>query len=124
MRPMSRTLKSAADVDAVSKYVASLPHAKATATVKGDASKGQAAFATCTACHGADGSGNEALKAPPIRQLEDWYVVLELGKFKHGVRGYSADDTQGTQMAGIATGIADEEAMKDLAAYIQTLPAK
>jgi cytochrome c553 len=31
---------------------------------------------------------------------------------------------QGTQMAGIAGGIADEAAMKDLAAYIQTLPAK
>jgi cytochrome c553 len=125
MRPMSRTIKSAADVDLVAKYVESLPHEKFPATVAGgDAAKGKDAFATCAACHGADGAGNEQLKAPPIRQLQDWYVVLELGKFKNKIRGYSADDVQGTQMAGIAGGIADEATMKDLAAYIQTLPAK
>jgi cytochrome c oxidase subunit 2 len=124
MRPMSRTLKSVADVDSVAKYVEALPHSKPAVMVAGDVAKGQAAFATCAACHGADGAGNEALKSPPIRQLEDWYIVLELGKFKGGIRGYSKDDAQGQQMAGIAAGIADEAAMRDLAAYIQTLSAK
>lgn len=124
MRPMSRTIKSAADVQLVADYVASLPHDKAPATVQGDATKGKDAFATCSACHGQDGAGNEALKAPPIRQLNDWYVVAQLDKFKSGVRGYSADDTQGAQMRGIAGGLTDEAAMRDLAAYIQTLPAK
>lgn len=124
MRPMSRTLKSDADVAVVAEYVASLPHVKKTASVQGDAAKGQAAFATCSACHGADGAGNEALKSPPIRQLEDWYIVVQLDKFKSGVRGYDASDVQGQQMAGIAKGIADVSAMNDLAAYIQTLPAQ
>ena len=123
MRPMSRTLKSDADVAVVAEYVASLPHAKKSATVQGDAAKGQSAFATCAACHGADGAGNEALKSPPIRQLEDWYIVVQLDKFKSGVRGYDASDAQGQQMAGIAKGLADKSAMNDLAAYIQTLPA-
>lgn len=122
MRPMARNLKSDQDVAVVAAYVASLPKAKGPATVKGDVEKGKAAFATCTACHGADGAGNEQLKAPPIRQLDDWYVATQLGKFKSGVRGYDARDTQGQQMGGIAKGIADEAAMNDLAAYIQTLP--
>lgn len=124
MRPMSRTLKSEADVELVAKYVESLPHDKTPATVKGDATKGKDAFATCSACHGADAAGNEALKAPPIRQLNDWYVVSQLGKFKSKVRGYSPDDAQGAQMTGIAGGLADEAAMRDLAAYLQSLPAK
>lgn len=124
MRPMSRTLKSEKDVQAVAAYVATLPHAKREATVHdGDVAKGQVAFATCSACHGADGAGNETLNAPPIRQLQDWYVVKQLGKFKSGVRAYDPADATGAQMKAIAGGIADEAAMKDLAAYLQTLPA-
>jgi cytochrome c oxidase subunit II len=122
MRPMSRTLKSDADVDVVAEYVASLPHEKKERVLTtGDAAKGQAAFATCSACHGANGAGNEALKAPPIRQLDDWYIVTQLTKYKSGLRGYHKDDAQGQQMAGMAAGIADEAAMADLAAYIHTL---
>lgn len=125
MRPMSRTLKSEGDVKSVAAYVATLPFEKAAATVKdGDATRGQAAFATCTACHGADGAGNETLNAPPIRQLQDWYVVSQLHKFKAGIRAYDPADASGAQMKAIAGGIADEAAMKDLAAYLHTLPAK
>jgi cytochrome c oxidase subunit II len=125
MRPMSRTLKNDKDVDLVAEYVASLPHTDKPPTLegqaKGDPAKGQAAYATCSACHGADGKGNEALKAPPIAQLEDWYIVAQLSNFKGGRRGYAKDDAQGAQMAGMAAAIADEAAMADLAAYIQTL---
>lgn len=125
MRPMARTLKSEKDVQVVAAYVASMPYEKpASSGVTGDAEKGKAAFATCSACHGADGAGNEGMKAPPIRQLNDWYVVSQLGKFKHGVRAYHPSDATGATMAGIAKGIADDAAMHDLAAYIQTLPAK
>ncbi len=123
MRPMSRTLKSQTDIDAVAAYVATLPYTRASAAVVGDVAKGQAAFATCSACHGADGKGNEVLKAPPIAQLQDWYVVKQLAKFKGGVRAYDPADASGAQMKAIAGGIADEAAMMDLAAYIQTLPA-
>lgn len=122
MRPMSRTLKSASDVSLVAEYVSKLPAKRGEATVAGDAAKGQAAFATCSACHGADGSGNEAMKAPPIRQLNDWYVVSQLRKFKGGVRAYDAADTTGATMKAMAGAIPDEAAMRDLAAYIHSLP--
>ncbi len=122
MRPMARTLKSAADAKVVAEYVAGLPAKKGAARVTGDVAKGQAAFATCGACHGTDGSGNEALKAPPLKQIPDWYVVKQLGKFKSGVRAYDPKDATGATMKGIASGITDEAAMRDLAAYIHTLP--
>ena len=121
MRPMSRTLKSAADVKLVAEYIESLPKVKAEATLDGDAAKGQAAFATCAACHGPAGAGNPDLSAPPIAGQADWYVVKQLQKFKAGVRAYDASDTAGATMKGIAGTVADEAAMKDLAAYIHTL---
>ena len=121
MRPMSRTIKSDADVKLVAEYVASLPAAATPATLTGDGEKGKAGFATCTACHGADGAGNEAMKAPPINQLPDWYIVRQIGKFKAGIRGYQAEDTAGATMKGIAGTVADDAAARDLAAYIQTL---
>lgn len=124
MRPMSRTIKSDADNKVVAEYVASLAHARGEVSVKGDATKGQSAYGVCTACHGADGAGNETMKAPPIRQLDDWYVVAQLDKFKSGRRGYLAADTSGSQMAAIAAGLQDEQTMRDLAAYLHTLPEK
>jgi cytochrome c553 len=65
MRPMALTLRTDDDVRAVSMHVASMAPVGTVATVHGDTAKGAAAFATCTACHGADGRGNEALGAPP-----------------------------------------------------------
>ncbi len=121
MRPMSRTVKDPADVKVVAEYVASLPAVKTEATMGGDATKGQAAFATCAACHGADGQGNPDLKAPKIAGQADWYVVRQLTKFKGGVRAYDPADTAGATMKGIAGTIPDEAAMRDLAAYIHTL---
>lgn len=121
MRPMSRTLKSAADVQVVAQYVESLPPVKTEATMGGDPAKGQAAFATCAACHGADGKGNPDLMAPKIAGQADWYIVRQLGKFKGGVRAYDPTDSAGATMKGIAGTIPDEAAMRDLAAYIHTL---
>ncbi len=122
MRPMSRTLKSAADVTLVAEYVSKMPVKRGEATVVGDVAKGQVAYALCAACHGADGSGNDALKAPPLRQLDDWYVVSQIGKFKAGVRAYDPADSTGATMKAIAGAVADEAAMRDLAAYIHTMP--
>lgn len=122
MRPMSRTIKSAADVMVVSEYVAGMPAKKSESTLHGDVAKGQAAYAVCSACHGVDGEGNEAMKAPPLTQAQDWYIVKQLGKFKGGVRGYEPKNAAAATMKDISGGIADEAAMRDLAAYIQTLP--
>lgn len=121
MRPMSRNLKTKADVDGVAAYVASLSPAAPAQTLTGDASKGQATFQTCAACHGTDGAGNEATHAPPLKHLDDWYVVAQLTKFKAGQRGYAAADTYGAQMRGMSNVVPDEAAMRDVAAYVHTL---
>ena len=50
----------------------------------------------------------------------DWYLVRQLQNFKGGIRGGSGDSF-GAQMVPMASLLADEQAMKDVAAYIGTL---
>jgi cytochrome c553 len=68
MRPMSLTLRSEDDVKAVAAYVASLPPmVRSEPLVEGgDPQRGQKLYATCAACHGAKGEGNEKLFAPAL----------------------------------------------------------
>jgi cytochrome c553 len=129
MRPMSRTLlkhledpaADRADVDAVAAYVAKLPVQPPERTVHGDVEAGKATFATCSACHGADGKGNEQLGAPPIAQMDDWYLAKQLGKFKAGMRGVDPRDTTGKTMRPMALALKDDKAVADVVAYIGTL---
>ncbi|MDQ8185361.1 c-type cytochrome [Pelagicoccus sp. SDUM812002] len=122
MRPMASLLASEADVAAVSKYIASLPSKPIASTIEGgDPEKGKALYMTCQACHGADGAGNDLLNAPTLLNQHDWYLVAQLHKFKDGIRGSNPQDTTGAQMRPMAMMLADEQAMKDVVAYIQSL---
>ena len=119
MRPMSRWLSGDADIAAVSAYVASLSPALVV-TLDGDAARGAATYALCSACHGADGSGNQAMNSPSLIRTSDWYQLTQLENFKKGVRGGPADP-QGALMRGFATMLADDQAMKDVIAHVMTL---
>jgi len=122
MRPMSRQMQNEAEVKRVSEYVSTLAVVKAGPMVQGgDATAGAAAYATCLACHGPTGGGNEALKAPPIAGQSDWYLLAQLKKFKAGIRGTNPKDVTGGQMRPMAMTLADEQAMKNVVAHISTL---
>ncbi len=122
MRPMSRQMKTLAEVDAVATYVSSLKGQKPAPTVKGNPAKGQASYATCMACHGPAGAGNELLKAPRINAQADWYLLAQLKKFRAGIRGTMPGDTAGATMRPMSMTLPNEEAMNDVVAYIATLP--
>jgi cytochrome c553 len=125
MRPMARTLQSEADVEAVAAYVASLPATKPESLLEGgDPARGQALYAPCIACHGPDGTGNQALGSPPVHQMSDWYMLTQLQHFKSGVRGTKPGDANGALMRPMSMTLADEQAMRDVIAYILTLSNK
>ena len=125
MQPMSRTLPSDQDVTEIAAYVAGLPRpALEELSLAGNIARGQALFqGTCIACHGFDGAGNEALKAPAIAGHPDWYVVEQLRKFKSGARGGNPNDAQGALMRPMAMTL-DEQGMKDVAAYVWSMARK
>ena len=89
---------------------------------QGNAVAGQAQFAVCAACHGAQGEGNLLLNAPKTAGQSPWYLEKQLNYFKQGVRGYHDDDIYGKQMAPMAAILVDDAAMQNVIAYIQTLP--
>lgn len=125
MRPMSRTLKNAQDVADVAAYVASLEPVVAATTIEdGDPAKGQALFAVCVACHGDKLQGNEPLQTAPLKYANDWYMLAQLKKYKAGIRGNDPADAQAAQMKAIVAGIADEQTMKDVIAYVSQLAKK
>ena len=83
---------------------------------------GQAQFAVCSACHGTQGEGNALLNAPKLAGRSGWYLKRQLNNFKHGLRGAGADDAFGAQMAPMAATLADQAAIDNVVAYIETLP--
>jgi cytochrome c553 len=122
MAPMSQFLRSDADLMAVAAHIAHMPPVLAPPSVEGgDAQRGATLYTPCTACHGADGGGNQALNAPPLRGRSDWYLLASLQKFKAGIRGGKADNPNAALMRGMAQILADEQAMKDVVSYIDSL---
>ena len=87
----------------------------------GDATVGQQQYAVCAGCHGQQGEGNAALNAPRLAGLPDWYIERQLHYYKQGVRGAHEQDTYGRQMAPMAAVLPDDTAVRNVAAYIQTL---
>ncbi|NCZ63735.1 MAG: hypothetical protein EBY62_08060 [Cellvibrionales bacterium] len=68
-----------------------------------------------------DGLGNEALSAPAVAGVNDWYLVAQYEHFRAGRRGTHADDQWGAQMHRLAPSI-PEDVVISIASYHSTLP--
>jgi cytochrome c oxidase subunit II len=79
-------------------------------------------YPVCASCHGERGEGLDAFSAPALAGLSNDYLVRQLNGFRSGVRGAQPSDTYGQQMASMAAFLADEDSVRDVAAFIQTLP--
>lgn len=130
MRPMSLTLASEPAVQSVAAYVGTLAVSEPEHTVEGDPDKGRISFGACATCHGADAKGLPAGtppampyadKAPPLAQASDWYLERQLHNFKAGIRGKHEDDASGAAMIPWVATLPDDQAIKDVIAYIHTL---
>ena len=121
MAPMAMTLATDADIANVAAYVASLPVAPLAHDGGGDPAAGKALYATCAACHGPDAKGMEVTNAPNLTIQQDWYVLRQIQNFKEGIRGANPKDTFGQQMAPMALTLADDAAVKNIAAYLASL---
>jgi len=121
MRPMAISLMTDENVKLVAHYVSTLPPVRHASSLPGDAKAGEALFATCSSCHGDNGAGNLALQAPRIAGTDDWYLATQLRKFKSGVRGTNPKDREGRLMRPMAGTLADEDAVRNVVAYVETL---
>jgi cytochrome c553 len=83
---------------------------------------GEAIWATCATCHGAQGEGNAAMKAPSLVNQDSWYLKRQLQHFRSGLRGIADGDALGAQMAAIAVGLPDHKAIDAVVEHIDDLP--
>lgn len=121
MAPMAATLVNDAAINNVVSYIQTLPDNPAPPTVGQNTTNGKTIYATCAACHGVDGRGIQAMNAPRLAGMSDWYLITQLKNFKQGIRGAHPKDMYGPQMRSLAAILADDRATSDLVAYINTL---
>ncbi len=101
---------------------ATIGNAQTTAPPVDPTLQGAALFAaTCAACHGEKGQGNEMLKAPSIAAQPAWHVLNQLAHFREKRRGTDPADPQGMLMAAVASALNPKQA-RSVAAHIESLP--
>jgi len=119
MAAMAKSL-SASDIEQLSAYFSALPP-QPPAVTQGDAAlldKGRRIYiGSCGACHGNKAQGNVELKAPALQLLSRDYLLLQLRHFQTGVRGSSATDKPGRQMAMMSRTLSEGDAQA-VVAYI------
>jgi len=83
--------------------------------------RGQALFGYCSPCPGPNGHGTEALAAPNIAGLPQWYVQAQLEKFRAAHRGYSPWDTTGIRMKSMSWTLGLPGDVESVAQYVASL---
>lgn len=122
MAPMAAMLADEQAVADVAAYISSLESPASAATVEGDIKMGADYYNQfCGACHGAGAVGNLALNSPRLAGGDDWYMQAQLMAFRSGQRGSHPDDTTGKQMRAMAAILPNEQAVKDVVAYLHSL---
>lgn len=126
MAAMAKTLPDDAARQAVACHVSRLPALTAATAPPlqlqgGRAAEGAKRFGFCAGCHGADGRGSVAVGSPGLVFQSDTYLLRQMQAFQAGWRGHDVHDEPGTQMANAADWVRDEQALRDLLAYIGTL---
>lgn len=81
-------------------------------------------FQLCQQCHGENALGQQYVNAPSIAGLPQWYLELQLKKFKSGGRGTHFDDLTGMQMRPMAMSLRDDKEIAVIAAHVASLPTQ
>lgn len=90
----------------------------------GDAVLGQASYAHCSACHGQAGQGMQVFNAPAIAGMDVEYTARQLRYYRDGVRGTHPGDSVGATMRPVMAAIPDDEAIRNVSAYIASMQAQ
>ena len=62
------------------------------------------------------------MNAPSLAVLPDWYIERQLKYYQQGIRGAHEGDTYGLQMSAMSRTLVDDAAIRNVAAYIASLP--
>lgn len=120
MNGRAKALPNEQALEDVAAYIATLPQPPAPETRNVSQARGEEHYATCIACHGAQGQGMAEQGAPPLAGTDPAYLARQLRNFREGIRGREGDDA-GEQMRAAALILPDEEAVETVAQYASSL---
>lgn len=121
MRATSATLTDSA-ISELAAYLAALPAPPVAPGADADLRNGNNYYqANCGACHGSRAEGNPALHAPALAWLDTAYLERQFSNFQLGLRGKHPADRLGRQMSMMAGTLPDEETLRDVIAFMQSL---
>lgn len=124
MRTMAAPL-SKQQISEVASFVNATRSELPARTITGNVEAGRTRYATCYACHGESGQGNEAIGGPALAGKNDWYLAAQLRNYRDGTRGTDPDDTYGFLMrAATLVFLGNDESINDVVSYIATLQNK
>ena len=96
---------------------------RANHNTRGNAARGEDYYINiCSACHGGKAQGNDALGAPALAGVNDWYLKSSYESYLDGLRGTHPDDFYGAQMARLAPALANSDDINDVIAFLASLP--
>ena len=110
------------DIEAIVAQVDGFDNVLPATTFEADIANGKDYYAmVCGACHGPEAVGNPNLNAPSLRGIDDWYLVRQYEAFRAGWRGTHPEDVPGQQMRRMGEILKDEETVRNVSAYLQSL---
>jgi cytochrome c oxidase subunit 2 len=121
MAPMASTLINDAAIENVIAHIGTFPDNAAPASIEGDAQRGRELYTVCAYCHGDQAQGIQAINAPRMAGMTDWYLVSQLKNFRDGIRGGHKQDFYGMQMGFMGRTLQTDDQIMDVVAYINTL---
>ena len=89
-----------------------------------DIEAGRTLWKFCAFCHSADGLGQERSDAPKLAGDPACYTERQLRMFRKKIRGSHPEDQPGLQMFVYTYPLVDDAAIRDMAAFIASLPAE
>lgn len=120
MQPMAAVL-SDEQIREAAEFVSKTRSPLPPVTVDGNVENGRARYMACAACHGIDGKGNAALGGPALTGQNDWYLVTQMENYRDGIRGSHPADVYGMQMRSAVQLLSDDQDIRDVVSYINTL---
>ncbi|MBB6096054.1 cytochrome c553 [Povalibacter uvarum] len=78
----------------------------------------------CALCHGTNGNGNPAVRAPKISGLDAAYLRRQLEIFRAGWRGTHEADERGNEMRAVAASLTDDAAIDRAVAHVRSFEVR
>ncbi len=122
MNAIAKTLPDDQALRDVVGYIATLKASVPREKTAGNRARGKKIFAICQSCHGEKAQGKAEPGAPRLADQHDWYLIQQLQNFRADRRGTAETDSYGQSMNRMAKMVLeDEQAIRDVVAYIETL---